>query len=132
MRKFIIALAALAGIATPVTSALAQDEAKDEAWRTEGVQKLEFTRFVASGKFTLDLLTEPYWVGSAQPTGIGGRISNWFADKSPPGPLPTGVAVVEGCEPIRSRVSWPGQIGAVRQSCLQQRGNWNGAMGESW
>jgi hypothetical protein len=50
------------------------------------------------GSFTLDLLTAPYWVGSAQPGGVGGRIGNWFADKSPPGPAPTGVAVIDGAD----------------------------------
>ena len=24
--------------------------------------------------FTLDLLVDPYWVGTAQPSGVGGRI----------------------------------------------------------
>jgi hypothetical protein len=32
------------------------------------------------------------------PGGIGGRITNWFADKSPPAPLPSGVAVVDGAD----------------------------------
>jgi len=32
------------------------------------------------------------------PGGIGGRITNWFADKSPPGTLPSGVAVVDGAD----------------------------------
>jgi len=35
-------------------------------------------------------------IGTAQPGGIGGRIINWFADKSPPGTVPTGVAVIDG------------------------------------
>jgi hypothetical protein len=39
-----------------LSSASAQEE-RDEAWRTEGVQKLEFTRYVASGKkVTLDFV----------------------------------------------------------------------------
>jgi hypothetical protein len=58
MRKLILTLAIL--VAAPMASASAQDEAKDEAWRTEGVQKLEFTRFVAAGKkVTLDF---GYWL----------------------------------------------------------------------
>jgi hypothetical protein len=48
--------------------------------------------------FNLDLLNDPYWVGSAQPGGIGGHIMNWFTDKSPAGALPTGVAVIDGCD----------------------------------
>jgi hypothetical protein len=42
----------------------------------------------SAGKFTLDLLADPYWVGSAQPGGIGGRI---FADVS------TSVIGLTGC-----------------------------------
>ena len=38
-----------------------------------------------ANSFTLDLLADPYWVGSAQPGGIGGRIMNWFAEKTPAG-----------------------------------------------
>jgi hypothetical protein len=43
-------------------------------------------------------LAEPYWIGAAQPTGIGGRIANWFSDRSPPGALPAGVAVIKGAD----------------------------------
>jgi hypothetical protein len=32
------------------------------------------------------------------PAGIGGRIANWFSDRSPPGTLPTGVAVIEDAD----------------------------------
>jgi hypothetical protein len=32
------------------------------------------------------------------PGGVGGRTINWFADKSPPGTLPSGVAVVDGAD----------------------------------
>jgi hypothetical protein len=35
-----------------------------------------------ANSFTLHLPADPYWVGSEQPSGIGGRISNWFADVS--------------------------------------------------
>jgi hypothetical protein len=49
-----------------------------------------------AGSFTFDLLTSPYLVGQAQPSGLGGRLVNWFAEKSPPGPAPTGVLAVEG------------------------------------
>jgi len=49
-------------------------------------------------QFTFDPLTSPYWVGSSQPGGIGGRMGTWFADKSPPGPAPTGVAVISGAD----------------------------------
>jgi hypothetical protein len=48
--------------------------------------------------FTFDLLTAPYWVGTAQPGGQGGRMGTWFADKSPPGPAPVGVAVISGAD----------------------------------
>jgi hypothetical protein len=56
------------------------------------------------GTFTFNLLTDPYWVGSAQPGGIGGNIKNWFADKTAPvGPLPTGVAVIGGADSASAR-----------------------------
>jgi hypothetical protein len=51
-----------------------------------------------ANSFTLNLLADPNWVDTAQPGGVGGRIINWFADKSPPGTLPTGVAVIEGAD----------------------------------
>jgi hypothetical protein len=46
-------------------------------------------------QFTLDLLHDPYWVGSAQPGCVG--VANWSSDGSPAGTLPTGVVVIEGC-----------------------------------
>src|SRR5262245_1165803 len=52
----------------------------------------------AGRKFTLDLLSDPDWIGAAAPTRIGGRICNWFADQSPPGTAPTGVTVIEGAD----------------------------------
>ena len=48
MSKFLLTICAVFGLF--VSSASAQDEAKEEAWRFEGVQKFEFTQFVASGK----------------------------------------------------------------------------------
>ena len=51
-----------------------------------------------AASFTLDLLNDPYWVGSAQPGGIGGHVQNWFADKSPPNTPPTDVAVIDGAD----------------------------------
>jgi hypothetical protein len=62
----------------------------------DGLVDYQTTSDNRANSFTLDLLNDPYWVGSAQPGGIGGRIMNWFADKSPPGTLPTGVAVIDG------------------------------------
>jgi len=54
MSKFLLT-AVCVSFGLLLSSASAQEEAKDEAWRLEGVQKLEFTRFVASGKkVTLD------------------------------------------------------------------------------
>jgi hypothetical protein len=50
MNKFLLTVCAAFGLL--LSSASAQE---DETWRTEGVQKLEFTRFVSSGKkITLD------------------------------------------------------------------------------
>jgi len=52
MKKFLLTACAFGLL---LSSAVAQDEAKEEAWRTEGVQRVDFTRFVSSGKkFTLD------------------------------------------------------------------------------
>jgi len=52
MGKFLLTVCAVFGLF--VSSASAQDE-KEQAWRTEGVQKLEFTRFLSAGKkITLD------------------------------------------------------------------------------
>jgi len=48
MSKFLLIVCAALGLL--LSSASAQDEAKDEAFRKEGLQKFEFTRFVASGK----------------------------------------------------------------------------------
>ena len=54
MSKFLLT-AVCVSFGLLLSSASAQEEAKDEAWRLEGLQKLEFTRFVASGKkVTLD------------------------------------------------------------------------------
>ena len=47
-------------------------------------------------QFTLDLLHDPYWVGSAQPGCVG--VANWFSDRSPAGTLPTSVVVIDGCD----------------------------------
>jgi hypothetical protein len=57
-----------------------------------------------SRSFSLDLLADPYWVGSAEPGGVrAGRVANWSADKPHPGQgghpcWPTNVAVVDGCD----------------------------------
>ena len=54
MSKFLLT-AVCASFGLLLSSASAQEEAKDEAWRLEGVQKLEFTHFAAAGKkVTLD------------------------------------------------------------------------------
>ena len=54
MNKF-VPIAVCVSLRLLLSSASAQEEAKDEAWRFEGVQKLEFIRFVAAGKkVTLD------------------------------------------------------------------------------
>jgi hypothetical protein len=55
MSKFLLT-AVCASFGLLLSSASAQEEAKDEAWRLEGVQKLEFTRFVASGKKSHSIL----------------------------------------------------------------------------
>ena len=47
MGKFLLTVCAAFGLF--VSSASAQDE-KEQAWRTEGVQKLEFTRFLSAGE----------------------------------------------------------------------------------
>ena len=52
-------------------------------------------------QFTLDLLHDPYWVGSAQPGCVG--VANWFSDRSPAGTLPTGVVVIQGCDSATKR-----------------------------
>jgi hypothetical protein len=53
MSKFLLTVCAAFGLL--LSSVSAQEDAKDEAWRKEGVQRLEFTRFVSSGKkITLD------------------------------------------------------------------------------
>ena len=51
MGKFLLTVCASFGLL--VSSASAQEE-KEEAWRTEGVQKLEFTRLSSGKKITLD------------------------------------------------------------------------------
>jgi hypothetical protein len=54
MSKFLLTVCAVFGLLLSSASAQ-EDDAKNEAWRTEGLQKLEFTRFVSSGKkITLD------------------------------------------------------------------------------
>ena len=54
MSKFLLT-AVCVSFGLLLSSASAQEEAKDEAWRFDGVQKLEFTQFVAAGKkVTLD------------------------------------------------------------------------------
>src|SRR3954469_26001296 len=54
MNKFVL-IAVCVSFRLLLSSASAQEEAKDEAWRFAGVRKLEFTRFVAAGKkVTLD------------------------------------------------------------------------------
>ena len=49
MSKFLL-IAVCVSFRLLLSSASAQEETKDEAWRFEGVQKLEFIRFVAVGK----------------------------------------------------------------------------------
>jgi hypothetical protein len=46
--------------------------------------------------FAFDLLSSPYWVGSNQPGGTGGRMGNWFAHKSPAGPALVAVTMIDG------------------------------------
>src|SRR3954468_24460359 len=52
-----------------------------------------------STSFTIDLVAggTPYWIGTAQPGGVGGRATNWLTDLPPSkGPNPVGVQVVVG------------------------------------
>ena len=50
-----------------------------------------------SDAFTFDLMSDPYWIGSATTSGIGGRIMNWFAEADEVGAsLPVGVLTVDG------------------------------------
>lgn len=49
--------------------------------------------------FALDLIKNPYWIGSSTTSGIGGRITNWFADNPSLGlAQPVNVAVVAGAD----------------------------------
>jgi hypothetical protein len=54
MSKFLLTLCAVFGLL--LSSASAQEDAKDEAWRLEGLQKIEFTRYVSSEKKSHSIL----------------------------------------------------------------------------
>ena len=46
-----------------------------------------------STQFTLNLVSDPYWVGIGAPAGAGGMIMNWLAD---PEVGPTDAIMVDG------------------------------------
>ena len=52
-----------------------------------------------STSFDFDLAADPYWIGSATTSGIGGRIMNWFAEAGETGvSMPVDVIIVAGAE----------------------------------
>ena len=59
-----------------------------------------------TSSFTVKLAKDgdPYWVGSNQPSGFGGRITNWFAD-NPLAATPKAVKVVTGAISVGLAVS---------------------------